>query len=224
MATKSNDDLRRVKLKNVRLSFPHIYEAQERENDDGTTRENFNCALMIPKDHDQIDQIKKALKRAGLEARKKAWGDDEKNWPKIPGHRQFFKDGDNEDHTERDEYADHFFINASAPKSRPPSVVTNRKDKNNKWIEAEQGGKNSPYAGCYVIAIIEVWAQKKDTKKNIPNRLNATIEIVQFYADGEPFGAQRADPNDLLDDDDVTDEGDIDIDDDDDDEDDDDLL
>lgn len=220
MATDPNDNLRRVKLRNVRLSFPHIYEPQERDNDDGTKRENYNCSLMIPKDHDDIDNILKILKRAGKQARIKAWGEDDSNWPKIPGYRQFLKDGDNDEHTEREEYADHYFINASAPVSRPPSVVTNRKDKNKKWIRAEQGTPNSPYAGCYVTAIIEIWGQKKDTKKNIPNRLNATIEIVQFFADGDPFGAAPADPDALLDDDDVSDEGEIGYDEDDDDDDD----
>lgn len=209
MATKNKDDLRRVKLRGVRLSFPHLYEPQTRENDDGTTRENYNCALMIPKDHVDIDDMRKALKRAGQEARKKAWGEDESNWPRIPGHRQFFRDGDNPDHTEREEYSDHFFINASAPVSRPPQIVSNRKDKNGKWIPAEPGQANSPYAGCYVTAVIEIWGQKKDTKKNIPNRLNATIEIVQFHSDGEAFGAAPVDPNDYLDDDDVSDEGEI---------------
>lgn len=213
MATKTEkkaaDDKRRVVIRGARLSFPHIYRPQERDNDDGTTRENYNCSLMIPKDMDGLDKLLAQLKKAGREARIKAWGDDESKWPKIPSHRQFLKDGDNPDHSEREEYEGHYFINASAPVARPPQVITNRRDRDNKWMEAEEGQKNAPYAGCYVNAVIEVWGQKKDPKKNIPNRLNATIEIVQFLRDGEPFAAQRVDANDILGDDDIGDEGEI---------------
>lgn len=205
----SNDDARRVIIRGARLSFPHLYEPQTRENDDGSTRENFNCALMLEKDMKGLDKLMAQFKKAGKAAREKAWGDDPSKWPTIPSHRQFLKDGDNPDHSEREEYENHYFINASAPVSRPPQVVTNRKDSKDEWIEAVPGQKNSPYAGCYVTAVIEVWGQKKDQKKNIPNRLNATIEIVQFRADGEPFAAQRVNANDILGDDDIGEEGEI---------------
>ena len=221
MATskKSNDDARRVVIRGARLSFPHIFEPQERENDDGTTRENFNCALMLFKDGLQtprgaskpaLDKLLKELKAAGKAARQKAWGDDESKWPNIPSHRSFLKDGDNPDHSEREEYEGHFFINASAPVKRPPQVLTNRKDSDGEWIEAVEGQKLAPYAGCHVTAVIEVWGQKKDTKKNIPNRINATIEIVMFRADGEPFAAQRVNANDILGDEEIGEEGDLD--------------
>ena len=97
MATKdkANDDLRRVKIRGARLSFPHLYEPQERENDDGSTRKNYNCSLMIPKDMEGLDKLLAELKKAGKAARQKAWGDDESKWPKIHSHRQFLKDGDN---------------------------------------------------------------------------------------------------------------------------------
>lgn len=206
---KKNDEKRRVVIRGARLSFPHIYKPQERDNDDGTTRENYNCSLMLPKDMKNIDGIKKMLKAAGREARIKAWGEDESKWPKIPSHRQFMKDGDNPDHSEREEYEGHYFINASAPVNRAPQVLINRKGRDGNWIEAEEGQKNAPYAGCYVTAVIEVWGQKKNPAKNIPNRLNATIEIVMFREDGEPFAAQRPDANDILGDDEIGEEGDL---------------
>ena len=206
-----------VILKNVRLSFPHIFEPQTQTNDDGTERQSFNLALMVPKDHDQIREIKGAFKSASVAAQTKAWGADEKNWPKIPSHRKCFKDGDNEDHSQREEYEGHFFINASSPLNRPPTVLTNRRDTKKKWIRAEPGQAGAPYAGCFVNAIIEVWAQKADPKKNTVNRINASLQTVQFREDGEPFGAQNEDPDDLLDEDDVSSEGEINLEDDDDD-------
>ena len=104
MATdkKANEDKRRVIIRGARLSYPHLFRPQERDNDDGSTRENYNCRLLIAKDLDGIDTILKKLKIAGKAAREKAWGDDESKWPRIPSHRQFLKDGDNEDHSTAD--------------------------------------------------------------------------------------------------------------------------
>lgn len=51
-----------------------------------------------------------------------------------------------------------------------------------------------PYAGCYVVAIVEFWAQDNSFGK----RINATLKGVQFYADGEAFsGGAPASPDDF---------------------------
>lgn len=44
-------------------------------------------------------------------------------------------------------------------------------------------GDGRPYAGCYVNAIVELWAQDNSWGK----RVNATLKGIQFYADGEAF-------------------------------------
>lgn len=209
MAKRETDE-RTIVLKDVRLSFPHLFEPQERENDDGTKRKNYNCVLMIPKDHKNINTILKMVKAAAKKAKEKAWGEDPSKWPNIPSHQQCFKDGDNPDHTDREEYAGHYFINLSAPLDRPPQIITNRKNSDNEWIEAEPGQKRSPYAGCWVNGIIEIWGQKKNREKNMPNRLNGSVQVIQFLRDGEPFAAQRPDANDLLSEDDVSDDGELD--------------
>jgi hypothetical protein len=75
--------------------------------------------------------------------------------------------------------------------------VTNRKDGNGHWIEAEPGGKAAPYAGCYVNATIVVWAQDNEHGK----RINAQVKAVQFFKDGEAFGAAAVNPDDEFTDD-----------------------
>ncbi len=213
MATKKERGLRTVVVRNARLSFPHIYEPQEQENDDGSTRESYNCVLMVPKkDNPHLDRVLKDIKIAAREAKKRAWGDDDSKWPKIPASMTCFKDGDNDDHftTPRDEYEGHYILSCSSPKKKRPRVITNRKDSNNKWIEAEEGEKRAPYAGCWVNGIVELYGQKKDPKRKMPNRINASFSTIQFLRDGEAFGYQGADPDDYLTEDDVSYEGDLD--------------
>ncbi len=213
MADKKKErDPRTVVVKGARLSFPHIFDPQEQENDDGTTRKTFNCVFMIPKkDNPHLKAILAGIKAGSHAAKEKAWGD-EKNWPKIPASMTCFKNGDNDDHfqTPRDEYAGHYILSCSSPAKYPPRVITNRKGSDNKWIEAEEGRKGAPYAGCYVNGIVELYGQKKDPKRKMPNRINASFSTVQFLMDGEPFANRGGDPDDLLDDDDVSYEGDLD--------------
>jgi len=212
MATEKKQDPRTIKLLNVRLSFPHIYKPQEQENDDGTTRESFNSVFMVPKeDNPHLKPILAAMKAGSAEAKKKAWGGNEEEWPRIPASMTCFKDGDNDDHftTPRAEYAGHYILSASSPGNRPPRVVTNRKGSDDRWIDAEPGKKNAPYAGCWVNAVVEVYGQKKDPKRKMPNRINASFSVVQFLKDGEAFGNSGADPDDILNEDDVSYEGDM---------------
>lgn len=213
MATEKKKDHRTVVVRGARLSFPHIFDPQEQENDDGTTRKTFNAVLMVPKeDNPELKRILADMKRGAREAKAKAWGESEKNWPKIPASMTCFKDGDNDDHftTPRDEYEGHYIISVSSPAKYPPRVITNRKGTDNKWIEAEEGRKGAPYAGCYVNGIIELYGQKKDPKRKMPNRINGSFSTIQFLRDGEPFANRGGDPDDLLDDDDVSYEGDLD--------------
>jgi hypothetical protein len=41
-----------------------------------------------------------------------------------------------------------------------------------------------PYAGCFVNAVVELWAQDNQYGK----RINASLGGVQFAADGDAFG------------------------------------
>lgn len=213
MATdKKKKDERTIVIREARLSFPHVYDPQEQTNDDGTTRKTYNCVLMVPKEgNPQLKRILADMKKGSRAAKAKAWGD-EKNWPRIPASMTCFKDGDNDEHftTPRDEYAGHYIISCSTPAKYPPRVITTRKGSDDKWLDAEEGQKGAPYAGCYVNGIIELYGQKKDPKRKMPNRINASFSTVQFYKDGEPFAARGGDPDDLLDDDDVSYEGDLD--------------
>ena len=77
------------------------------------------------------------------------------------------------------------FISARS-KSRP--TVVDR----DKTPLTEQDGR--PYGGCFVNAIVELWAQDNQFGK----RINATLAGVQFLKDGDAFGGSRpADPDEF---------------------------
>ena len=192
-----------VMLKNVRLSFASLFEPDEMENEDGTIRRTFKANFLIAKEDDGFSAANLAkIKKAAEEAKATKWGSDKKNWPKLRPDKICLRDGDLEDW---DGYAGMWYLSANTPEKRPPSVVTNRKDANGRWVPAREGEEGCPYSGCYVNALVRIWVQDNKYGK----RINASLESVQFRADGEAFGAAPVDPNDVFDDDDVTTEGDM---------------
>ena len=174
-----------VKLKNVRLSFAHLFKPQK-SKDGGDPK--FNCSFLLDKtkQRDQIDLIKAAIN----EVKKAKWGD---NPPKIKGDKLCLRDGEpaDPDSGERealyDGYAGMLYLSASNAKR--PAVV----DRDRTPL-AEADGR--PYSGCFVNAIVNIWAQDND----YGIRINASLEAVQFVKDGEAFGAKPIDPNKAFDD------------------------
>jgi hypothetical protein len=187
-----------VILKNVRLSFPALFETEERQNEDGETRRVYKASFLIPKEGDEFGNMAK-LSVAAEQVKARKWGPDKDNWPKLKSERLCVRDGDEEPW---DGYAGHFYVSASSPESRPPAVITNRKDKDGRWIEAKPGQQGCPYAGCYVNAVVRLWAQDD---RRYGKRINASLEAVQFRADGKAFGAAPVDPNQKFSDEDVSD-------------------
>lgn len=191
-----------VLLKNVRLSFAALFTPQEQENEDGTIRQSFKANFLIPKAGEPNNNVAK-IKAAANEAKAKKWGTDPKDWPKLKPEKVCLRDGDLEDW---DGYADHFYLSTNSKVDRKPQVITNRKDKDGKWIKAEPGHERTPYSGCFVNALVRLWAM--DDKK-YGKRLNCSIEVVQFLRDGEAFGAAPVDVNDKFSDDMVGDEAEL---------------
>ena len=139
------------------------------------------------------------IKKAAHDVKIKAFGPNEKDWPKLKPDRVALRDGDLEDW---DGYEGHFYLAANS--ARKPQIITNRKDKDG-WIPAQEGAPGAPYSGCFVNALVRLWVQNNEHGK----RLNASLEIVQFLRDGEAFGAAPVDPNEKFGDDMVGDEGGI---------------
>lgn len=192
-----------VTLRNVRLSFADIFEPKEQKNDDGTTRKTYGANFLIAKEGDEFNNVK-VIQKAATAAKRRKWGDDKDKWPKLKPEKVCLRDGDLEDW---DGYADMFYVSSNRREADGmPRVITNRKDADGKWIPAKPGEAACPYAGCYVNAIVRLWAQDNEHGK----RINASLEAIQFLRDGEAFsGSAPVDVDEEFTDDMVGEEGDI---------------
>lgn len=183
-----------VMLRNVRLSYGHIFRPQpDKMGDDGKIIKGAYQAsfLMDPTTKDGKANLAK-LKKAKEQSMKAKWGDKQ---PKLRPDKICTRNGDDYD---GDEYQGMYFV--ASRNGKQPVVVDNRKDKAGKWIElTESDGR--PYSGCYVNALVRVWSQDNEHGK----RVNASLELVQYLKKGDAFGAAPADPNAAFNEDDVSD-------------------
>jgi hypothetical protein len=155
-------DLRmKIKLQNVRLSFPSLF----RRAVFGGEETKYEATFLIDKAE---GEVKVTEIWAAINALVK-----EKNKGKaLAADKLCLKDGDD---IEYDGYAGTMSIKASG-KKRPMVIGTD------KAPLTEDDGK--PYSGCYVNAVLELWFQDNQFGK----RINANLLGVQFVKDGAPFG------------------------------------
>lgn len=167
-------------LKDVRLAFPAIFEAESVNGGEA----KFSAGLLLPTDHPQLAEIRAAL----VEVAKNKWGAKAKEtYDKLEATDKLaLHDGNLK--AEYDGFADMLYINAS--NSVRPTIV----DRDRTPLVQADG---KPYGGCYINASIELWAQDNKFGK----RINASLRGVQFLRDGDAFsggGAAAADEFDDL--------------------------
>lgn len=155
----------KVKLENVRLSFPELFNAKPFQ--DSAPKYSAQFLLDKVKDKAQIDMLRKAA----MEVAAAKWTTG------VPKGVQYcVRDGDEKD------YQSHqgmMYISASNPEDHRPGVI----DRQSRPIVESDG---TIYGGCYVNVSIDLWAQDNKYGK----RINANILAVQFVKDGDPFGAK----------------------------------
>jgi len=159
----------KIKLNNVRLSFPSLFQRASFQGESGKFEATF---LLCKSAHaDLIKQINAQVK-SGIT--------DNLKGSKIPSDKICFKDGDEFDY---DGYAGHMSFKAS--NNKRPMII----DKDKSPLAEDD---NKPYAGCYVNAVVELWYQNN----NYGKRVNANLLGVQFLKDGTPFGDGATASND----------------------------
>lgn len=170
----------KVKLENVRLAFPVLFEAKS-VNGEGDPA--FSATFLLPPEHPVVDTLREAFEAIG----KDKWG---AKWPTVRKEidlkdRTALHDGDTK--SGYTGFEGNLFVSARN-KSRP--LVIDR----DKTPLTQTDGR--PYAGCFVNASIELWAQDNAYGK----RINASLRGVQFLRDGEAFSGSGAASDDEFDD------------------------
>ena len=158
----------------LRIDKPERYQ--------GTGEPRYSASIII----DPSTPSHEAVKKAMLAAAAKQWGA-EKAAKAVEGLTKSAKvayvDGD----TKADfaGFAGNFAIQAHAKANTPPALV---KTVNGKNVRLDRESQTDIYAGCYVNAIVEFWAQDNQYGK----RINAQLAGLQFVRHGDPFSGGRA--------------------------------
>lgn len=162
----------KIKLNNVRLAFPVIWEAKAVQDGD---KPSFSAAFLMPPEHPAVALIEKGIEVLA----KEEWADKAPTILKQmkANGRICLQDGDLK--SQYAGYEGHLFINARS--ATRPLVV----DQQKRILAASDG---IPYAGCYVNASIELWAQAN----KYGQRINASLGGIQFLRDGDAFGGGRS--------------------------------
>lgn len=162
----------KVRLENVRLAFPNLFEAT---TVNGEGKPAYSATFLLPKDHPAVKAVNAAIEKVAQEK----WGAKAADILKSlrAAGKTALKDGDTK--AEHSGFADNYFI--SSRNAVRPTILDSDKTP---LVQAD--GK--PYAGCYVNAIVEIWAQDNSYGK----RINASLGGVQFFRDGEAFAGGAA--------------------------------
>lgn len=174
----------RYLLKNVRLSYPYLFEPDEQEGDDGKMKKSYRASLLLPKaTHKKVaQQLNKVISDLC---------DEEYGNPKIAADRKFLRDGDEAD---TEDHHGNWIV--SIRETRRPTLVDRERSPTTEEDELL-------YAGAWVNVVIRPWAQngKSMKKKNkFGKRINCGFDIVQFVThDDNLAGNTRPDVDDVLD-------------------------
>jgi hypothetical protein len=155
-----------VRLTNVRLTFPQLFDAKQ-VNGQGDPK--FSAAFLFARNHAAVAELQKAIMTAATGK----WGAKatEILAQLKAANKICVQDGDGK--SQYDGYAGNLFLNAS---SKVKPLIVDRTGRN---VLTAADGK--PYSGCYVEAIVDVWAQDNKFGK----RINASLMGVRFLTDGE---------------------------------------
>lgn len=169
----------KLRLNNVRLAFPNIFEPQVSE--DG--KASYGATVLLDPNDPQIKAINATIEAVA----KEKWTSKADVMLKQirAADKTALHNGDT-----KAQYAGFegtMFVSARNP-VRPTAL-----DADKTPLQATDG---RIYAGCYVNAVLEFWAQDNGFGK----RVNATLMGVQFFRDGDAFSGGGAASNDDFDD------------------------
>ena len=172
----------KVKVK-ARLSFPALFEAEQYQ---GTGDFNYSAQFLVEEGSEADKSVREAIKQVATEKwKEKATG----VLKGLHNNKQLccYYEGDI---VGRDGYEGMMVLTAKRKEGDGRPDIRDR----DASPLTEKDGK--PYAGCYVNAVVELWAQDN----NYGKRVNASLSGVQFFRDGDAFAGGGAASEDEFDD------------------------
>lgn len=168
-----------IKLKNVRLSFPHLFKPKAfQAGQDPKYQASF---LLDPSDKDHARMIKE-IKRQAKKVLVEKFGE----MPEKGDYKLCFGLADKHPKKKKYEgYEGMFYIATS--NTIAPTCIDRRKQE---VIESD----GVLYAGCYVNTNITLWPQDHPQGGK---GVNANLRIVQFFRDGDAFGTAKASKDEM---------------------------
>lgn len=170
----------KIKLNNVRLAFPALWEAK---TVNGEGKPAFSAALLIERSDKQNAAINAAIDAVA----KEKWGAKAEQQLKLmrATDKICLHNGDL-----KSNYAGFEGMNfISSRNAARPTVLDS-----DKTPLTESDGRI--YAGCYVNVVLDLWAQDN----NYGKRVNATLMGVQFFREGDAFSGGGSASDDDFDD------------------------
>lgn len=177
-------------LKRVRLSFPKLW---EKEKSTPESKEKYSLNALMKEGDPYFAENKAAISAAIKHVREKAWGDKgAKIWEGLEKNRKAFRKGDTFTNDEGDVYSGYEDVLVVVAANQNEFQ---RLDRNKQPLPHKS---SKLYGGCYVDLVVSFYAITDKARGG--NGIFATIEVVRFHADGEPFGNAGVDADDYLDD------------------------
>lgn len=163
-----------VILQNVRLSFPELWTPKKMQSDPNS-EPRFSANFLFERGSAAHTACEQAIRAVVVAAHK----EQAEAMLEAMRARDMLALHDGNTKPKYDGYAGMLFVSSAAKKTQRP-LVLNR----NKTPLSEADG--AIYSGCYVDAGIEFWVQKSQPGRAA--RVNCSLSLVRFRADGAAFG------------------------------------
>jgi hypothetical protein len=178
-------------LSNVRLSFPHLAEPQERVNEKtGAKSVSYNCEFILPKDHPGLAQFMQRYGELALD-RAKEHAQAVMNMIQQDRKSRCFGLGEEKVNKKTfqpyDGYAGMAYITAGKDQ-RPQMIQADGSPVDPANTMAYQQLARAMYGGCRVNAAIKPWWQNPNPAKQYGHGIRCDLIAVQFFKDDTPFG------------------------------------
>jgi len=181
----------KVRLQNVRLSYPALFKPDQYKPGD---KPRFKADLLLTPGSQaavgdgDFEEAQKAVHKAFVASAKETWGEKASEmWKALKAQNKMaFRDGDLKTGNDAETYNGLWYLASRTAENKPPKIYA----ASGKQLTADDG---TIYGGCFVHAVVDVWAQNDANKQ-----INCRLLAVKFYKDGDAFGGgARADESDF---------------------------